>query len=131
MWHKHLDNNYFISKLYDEVPEIINTEILHIQVNHEGDKLTILFMMPKYADNPPEKWNSLSYNSAIVELDFYEVEELSLTYNGKEFMSGDIKIELNDNELLDVSISGTVDVSFKAYAGLIQFVKGGIIDTLE
>src|SRR5690625_439171 len=131
MWHKHLDNNYIISKLYDEVPEIINTEILHIQVNHEGDKLTILFMMPKYADNPPEKWNSLSYNSAIVELDFYEVEELSLTYNGKEFMSGDIKIELNDNELLDVSISGTVDVSFKAYAGLIQFVKGGIIDTLE
>ena len=88
-------------------------------------------MMPKYADNPPKKWILLNNNSIIVELDFHEVEGLSLTYNGKESLSGDIKIELNDNELLDVSISGTVDVSFKAYAGLIQFVKGGIIDTLE
>src|SRR5690625_316277 len=131
MWHKHLENNYFLSKLYDEVPEIINTEILHIQINHEGDKLTILFMMPKYADNPPEKWNSSSYNSVIVELDFHEVEELSLTYNGKEFMSGDIKIESNDNGLLDVSISGTVDLTFKAYSGYIQSLKGVIVETLE
>src|SRR5690625_4902149 len=126
MWHKHLDNNYFISKLYDEVPEIIN-----IQINHEEDKLTILFMMPKYADNPPKKWILLNNNSIIVELDFHEVEELSLTYNGKESLSGDIKIELNDNELLDVSISGTVNLTFKAYAGFIQSVKGIIVDTPE
>ena len=39
MWHKHLDNNYFISKLYDEVPELINTEILKIQINREGEKI--------------------------------------------------------------------------------------------
>ena len=94
MWHKHLDNNYFISKLYDEVPEIINTKILKIQINREG-------------------------------------EELSLTYNGKESLSGDIKIESNDNGLLDVSISGTVNLTFKAYAGFIQSVKGLIVETLE
>ena len=34
MWHKHLDNNYFISKLYDEDPKIINTEILKIKIKY-------------------------------------------------------------------------------------------------
>jgi len=130
MWHKHLDNNYFISKLYDEVPEIINTEILKIQINREGEKLTISFMMPRYADHPPKKW-SLSNNSIIVEIDFSELEELSLTYNGKKIISGDIKIESNGNGLLDVSISGTVDVSFKAYSGYIQMVEGMIVETFE
>jgi len=131
MWHKHLDNNYFISQLYDEVPEIINTEIINIQINHEGEEFTISFMMPRYADTPPKKWNLAKNNSIIVELDFSEVEELSLTYNSKEFLSGDIKIELNDNGLLDVSVSGTVNLTFKAYAGYIQSVKGLIVDTLE
>src|SRR5690625_5493272 len=74
-------------------------------------------MMPKYADNPPKKW-SLSNNTIIVELDFSEIEELSLTYNSKEFLSGDIKIESNDNGLLDVSISGTVDLNFRADIGV-------------
>jgi len=131
MWHKHLDNNYFISQLYDEVPEIINTEIINIQINHEGEEFTISFMMPRYADNPPKKWELSNNNSIIIELDFSEVEELSLTYNSKELLSGDIKIELNDNGLLDINISGTVDLTFKAYAGYIQSVKGIIVDTLE
>ena len=131
MWHKHLANNYFISKLYDEVPEIINTEILKIQINREGQMLTVAFTMPKYADNPPKKWNLSDYNSIIVELDFSVIEELSLTYNSIELLAGDLKIDSNDNGLLDVSISGTIDVSFKAHAGLIQSVEGGIVDTLE
>jgi len=131
MWHKHLDNNYFISQLYDEVPELINTEILHIQINREGEKLTVAFKMPKYADNPPKKWSMLNNNSIIVELDFSEIEELTLTYNSKELLSGDIKMELNGNGLLDISISGTVDLTFRAYSGFIQSVKGIIVDTLE
>jgi len=131
MWHKHLDNNYFISKLYDEVPKIINTKILKIQINREGEELTVAFKVPKYADNPPKKWNLANNNSIIVEIDFSELEELSLTYNSKELLSGDIKIELNDNGLLDVSISGTVNLTFKAYAGYIQSVKGLIVETLE
>src|SRR5690625_2896823 len=131
MWHKHLDNNYFISKLYDEVHEIINTKILKIQINREGDEFTISFMMPKYADNPPKKWILANNNSIIGELDFAEIEELTLTYNSKELLSGDIKIELNDNGLLDVSISGTVNLTFKAYAGQLQSGKRLIVEALE
>jgi len=130
MWHEHLRDNYFISQLYDEVPELINTEIMNIQINREGEKVTVSFKMPKYADNPPEKW-SLSNNTIIVELDFSEIEELSLTYNSKEFLSGDIKIESNDNGLLDVSISGTVDLNFRADIGVIQSVEGIIVGNLE
>src|SRR5690625_6795765 len=99
MWHKHLDNNYFISKLYDEVPEIINTKILKIQINREGGEFTISFMMPKYADNPPKKWILANNNSIIVELDFSEIEELTLTYNSKELLSGDIRSEEHTSEL--------------------------------
>ena len=131
MWHKDLRNNYFISQFYNEVPELLNTEILHIQINREGEKLSIKFMMPKYADNPPKKWKLLNNNSVVVELDFYGIEELSLTYNSKEFLSGDIKIESNGNGLFAVNISGTVDVSFKSDTVYIQFVKGIIVETLE
>src|SRR5690625_1154907 len=116
MWHKHLDNNYFISQLYDEVPEIINTEILKIQINREGQMLTVAFTMPKYADNPPKKWNLSDYNSIIVELDFSVIEELSLTYNSIELLAGDLKFDSNDNVLLDVSISENIDISIKAHA---------------
>jgi len=88
-------------------------------------------MMPKYADNPPKKWVLLNNNSIIVELDFHEVEELSLTYNSKEFLSGDIKIESNGNGLFAVNISGTVNLNFKSDTVYIQFVKGIIVETLE
>src|SRR5690625_6588259 len=98
MWHEHLRDNYFISQLYDKVPELINTEVMNIQINREGEKITVSFKMPKYADNPPKKW-SLSNNTIIVELDFSEIEALSLTYNSKEFLSGDIKVESNNNGL--------------------------------
>ena len=88
-------------------------------------------MMPRYADHPPSKWSLSNNNSIIVEIDTSELEELSLTYNSKEFLSGDIKIESNDNGLLDVSISGTVDLTFKAYSGYIQSVEGMIVETFE
>jgi len=130
MWHKHLGNNYFISQLYDEVPELINTRILNIEIEDEGERLTVLFMMPKYADNPPKKWRLSPYNRVIVKLGFYDIEELSLTYNSKEFLSGDIKIESKNNRV-DVNISGTLNLWFKAHGGVIQSVKGSIVDTLE
>src|SRR5690625_5375808 len=119
-----------ISQLYDEVTELLNTEILHIQINREGEKLSIKFMMPKYADNPPKKWKLSPYNRVIVKLGFYDIEELSLTYNSKKFLSGDIKIE-SENNRLDVNISGTLNLWFKAHGGVIQSVKGSIVDTLE
>src|SRR5690625_5788952 len=100
MWHKHLDENYFISKLYDEVPGLINTRILNIEIEDEGERLTVLFMMPKYADNPPKKGRVSPYNRVRVKLGFYGIEELSITYNSKEFLAGEIQKDSQNNMLI-------------------------------
>lgn len=86
MWHTKLDNNKFISQLYnDEVPELTSVPILSTNLEEEGRKFSILFMMPKYADNPPGKWRALGYNSILVELNFFDIEEISLTASNKSW----------------------------------------------
>jgi len=50
--------------------------------------------MPKYADNPPIKWNNSGYNSVLVELNFFDIKELSIKASNKK-LSVDIKIELD------------------------------------
>jgi len=127
MWQKQLDDNRFISQIYNEVPELIDIRILSTKLEDEGRKFSIVFVMPKYADNPPKKWKNSGYNSVLVELNFYDIKELSITASNKK-LSGDIKIDLDQTNLLNISVSGTLDLSIKADVGIIQTIKG-YIDT--
>jgi len=86
--------------------------------------------MPEYADHPPKKWHRLKYNSIVVELNFFDVNDLSFTSTNKD-LSGDISIESNDHNTLKVRVSGTLTLSLEASGGLIQKIEGYIdeIDT--
>src|SRR5690625_3747180 len=86
MWQQQLDNHTFISQLYNEIPELINVRILNIKIDDEGDKVSIAFVMPKYADNPPQKWELLHYHSILVELNFYDINKLSFTSSLKKYL---------------------------------------------
>ncbi len=112
-------------QLYNEIPELINVRILNIKIDDEGDKISIAFVMPKYADNPPKKWELLNDNSILVELNFYDIKKLSFTSSNKK-MLGDINIELTGQNLLQLTISGALDVKLEAGVGQIQSATGYI-----
>jgi hypothetical protein len=43
MWHKVINENKFISLLYDEVPELINVNIINVKLEDQGRKVSLLF----------------------------------------------------------------------------------------
>lgn len=129
MWHRVLERNQFISSLYQEVPTLSNIRIIAIKITDEGRRVSLSFIMPKFADNPPSKWLNSGYNTVFVELDFFDVQELNVIY-GKENLKGTINIEKNQDNKLIVHICGTVNMQLIAEVGVIQMVSG-YIDNLE
>lgn len=129
MWHKFLEKNQFISNLYHVVPGLINVRIVAINITDEGRRVSINFNMPKFADNVPSKWSNLGYNTIFVELDFFDVQELNVSYC-KESMKGTVNIEKNDEDKFKVNISGVVNMNLVADIGMIQSVSG-YIDNLQ
>lgn len=125
MWHKVLERNQFISSLYQEVPKLINVRIVAIKITDEGRRVSINFNMPKFADNAPSKWHNSGYNTVFIELDFFDVEEFSVSYC-KENLRGTINIEKNEEDKLNVVISGFVNMNLVAHIGMIQAVSGYI-----
>src|SRR5699024_12560739 len=103
MWQKQLDDNRFISQLYNKVPELIDIRILSTKLEDEGRKFSIVFVMPKYADNPPIKWNNSGYNSVLVELNFFDIKELSIKDSNTK-ISVDINIELVQKQFYELLI---------------------------
>src|SRR5690625_1035525 len=130
MWHRVRNENKFISLLYYEVRELINVDIVNVKLEEQDRKEALLFVMPQYADHPPKKWNRFKYNSIVVELNFFDVNDLSFTSTNKD-LSGDISIESNEHNMLKVRVSGTLTLSLEASGGLIQKIEGYIdeIDT--
>ncbi|UTR13952.1 immunity 50 family protein [Salipaludibacillus sp. LMS25] len=129
MWYNFLERSKFISNLYDDVPDLNNVRIAAIKITDEGRRVSIHFNMPKFGDNPPSKWNNSRYNTVFVELDFFDIKDLSVSYC-KENLRGNINIQKNEESGLKVSISGSVNVTFLADIGMIQSVSG-YIDTVE
>ncbi|MFY0521532.1 Imm50 family immunity protein [Lysinibacillus sp. UGB7] len=129
MWHKVLERNQFISNLYQEVPKLINVRIVAIKITDEGRRVSLNFNMPKFADNPPSKWHNSGFNTVFIELDFFNVQELNVSYC-KENLKGIINIEKNEEDKFKVHISGSVNMNLVAEIGMIQSVSG-YIDNLQ
>ncbi|ENQ3105773.1 hypothetical protein ACEOWJ_001760 [Bacillus cereus] len=129
MWHSDLEGNRFILNLYKEAPSLLDVRIVAVKIEDEGKKVSINFNMPKFADNPPKKWEQLNYNTVFVQLDFFDIQELTLKSSNDKYR-GDIHIELDKDEKFNINISGSVCMNFKADYGIIQSVSG-YIDTIE
>ena len=57
MWYDGIDRNTFIKQIYTKVPELLNVRIDAISLKRDGTEVSVVFDMPVYPDNPPEKWN--------------------------------------------------------------------------
>ncbi|MBP0724071.1 hypothetical protein J5Y03_02595 [Bacillus sp. RG28] len=124
MWYLNLENNLFLTNLYNEVPELKNIKIEKINIADGGRKVTLCFDMPSYAENPPQKWVDLGNNTVWVEIDFYEIIELEIK-SMKTMVNCDLDIKYVENSFI-INITGTVNASIKAEYGYFQKVEGYI-----
>ena len=118
MWYENLDKNFFLKSLYDEIPNLKSVRIEKIELDREGQNVSLVFDLPTYPTIIPKKWKSESNNVVAVEVDFNNIELFELKYDGG-YMHGDIEIKLED-DMIKVIISGNVNCSFKAEYAFIQ-----------
>lgn len=125
MWHQYLQENRFISTLYSAVPQLNNVRISALKILDEGRRVTIQFDMPVYTEKPPQKWVDSGYNTVFVEVDLFDIREISLKSMDKNYR-GDIEIKKDENGLIAISIHGSIQATIKADVGMIQSVRAYI-----
>lgn len=86
--------------------------------------------MPFYAENPPKKWSNLGYNAIALEVDIFDVHSLEIKTLSDTYR-GNIEINKNDQDLIEINITGEVTATIKADVGLIQSINGYINGALE
>jgi hypothetical protein len=125
IWYEYLGKNNFLTTLYTEVPQLVDVRISQIKIHDEGRRITIVFDMPCFPDKPPKKWVELGYNTAVIEVDFHDIQEILI----KSFSSsyrGNIEIQRDTTDSVVLNISGEVQVKIKSMGGFIQDIRGYI-----
>jgi len=110
--------------LYDEIPILLNVSITNIYISHSGNRIRIVFVSPKHADHPPEKWKNSNVTS--IELSFSAISSLAMESDGNDY-HGDINITKNEKGLLEISIKGTLGLTAIAETGNVQRVEGYVM----
>jgi hypothetical protein len=124
MWFEHLTYNKFISMIYTNVPPLKNLRIEKIEISREGDRITVGFDLPFYADKPPKKWLERGYTTTFVELDFFDIHEVNIKSSSNTYRADINIIKEDEADIFIVHITGTIDAVIKASVGIIQSVSG-------
>ncbi|SMD18033.1 Imm50 family immunity protein [Sporomusa malonica] len=123
MWHESLEKSTFITNLYTEVPQLVDVRISQIKIHDEGDRVSLIFDMPYFADKPPKKWVALGHNTVIVHLDFFGIKEIMITSNNNKYRGSIDLINDIDGTVL-IKVTGTIEARIKAGVGMIQSIEG-------
>lgn len=126
MWYKEIDNMRFLLKLYNDIPGLNDVQVNKIEILEEGDKVTIIFNMPRFADNVPEKWKKLKFDVVEIECDFIVISKFHIEFNNVNFRSN-ILIERDSSNKLIIKIEGGINCSFIAEYAMIQKVRGNLL----
>lgn len=124
MWYNNLSNNKFLLSLYNHVPNLIDVRIEELAILREGDKIKLVFDMPKYVDNIPRKWLQGGYNAITVELNFWNIQNFNMYSNNLE-TRGNIEIVDNSGKLRFL-LDGNIHCEFIAEIGMIQKIQAYI-----
>lgn len=122
MWYEVINQTEFLQKLFNNVPDLVNVEILNIQLEENKDRIRISLFIPVIVDNPPLKWKQLNYDSAIVDLDLFIISEFLLRCKSKKYIAN-ISIEEHEKNI-NIKCEGGVDMEICAEIGLIQSIRG-------
>jgi len=125
MWYDYIDseNEIFLKRLYNPVPALKNIHLLKFWVSGNEDSMRLIFEMPYYADNPPEKWINKKYNTTIIELDVYCIKSLSINASDRRHY-GELDIQKNENDLLNLCMKGEININVIAEGIFIQRIDG-------
>lgn len=123
MWYKEMDRVEFLLKLYNDIPNLNNIQVNKIEISEEGNKITIIFNMPRFVDNIPEKWKKSKFNVVELECDFIVISKFHIEFNNVNFRSN-IFIERNNSNKLIIKIEGGINCSFISEYAIIQKVRG-------
>ena len=96
MWYDGIDRNTFIKQIYTKVPELLNVRIDAISLKRDGTEVSVVFDMPVYPDNPPEKWNG--NNTVSIEISFFVISEFKLEMKDR-YMYGNIDIFSHESKI--------------------------------
>ena len=119
MWYDGIDRNTFIKQIYTKVPELLNVRIDAISWKRDGTEVSVVFDMPVYPDNPPEKWNG--NNTVSIEISFFVISEFKLEMKDR-YMYGNIDIFSHESKI-KIVVDGSILCSFVAEAAVIQKIS--------
>ncbi len=131
MWLEYLNNNIFLKRLYNTVPELDNIEISKFIIKDifgPSRDIYITINLFKFCDNIPIKWDGKKYNSLSIEIYFCEVNPFSLIMDDSK--KSNIKIELTEDKKMHITIKGGINVEFVAESAWIQSVSPYIDERL-
>lgn len=127
MWYKEIDKIGFLLELYNDIPDLNDVQINKIEILEEGDKVTITFNMPRFADHVPEKWKKSKFDVVEIECDFIVISKFHIDFNNINFRSN-MWIERDNSDKLIIKIEGDINCSFIAEYAMIQRVRGNLLD---
>lgn len=121
MWADNIDNTIFITKLYDQIPELTSVKVEKIKIDYDGQRLVIVVRIPRVVDHIPVKWYQNGYNSAVIEFHFWYISNISLLFMNNTNCSMEINKEDN---ILFVKLNEGISLFFTAKCARIDKVYG-------
>ena len=119
MWIEYLENNRILYNVYNKIPELLNVRMEEFSLMENGNKVKMVIDMPCFADHPPQKWEEC--NTISIELDFWIISDFQ--WKSHRLTSDYIcNISIKKEEILAISMSGSICCEFKAELGMIQKV---------
>lgn len=125
MWIEYIQNNNFLKQLFKDVPELLNVEIERFNIDYYGKAIHLFIKLPQRIDEIPLKWKNNNYNGALIEIDFWDITQFTMSMD--DYKKSNINI-IKENHVLYVKIQGGINAKFVTEGGYIQNVKGYILE---
>ena len=120
MWIEYIQNNNFLKQLFKDVPELLNVEIERFNIDYYGKAIHLFIKLPPRIDEIPLKWKNNNYNGALIEIDFWDITQFTMSMD--DYKKSNINI-IKENHVLYVNIQGGINAKFVTEGGYIQNVK--------
>lgn len=122
MWYEVIERTEFLQKLYNNIPDLFDVEILSIQLEENANRIRMSLFIPTIVDNPPLKWKQLKYDAALIDLDLFIISHFSLRCKSNKYI---VNIYMEEREKnIVVKCEGGIDIKICAEIGMIQSVRG-------
>lgn len=123
MWYDCLEKEKFLSSIYNVIPKLEDIQINKIELDNQMRNVNVIFEMPSYCDNEPDKWIKQNFNVVVVNLRCCNANKIVLSIDEK-IRKSSISIKKSINEQISIKIDGNINMEFYAEVAMIEKVSG-------